>query len=326
MSFGRLYVAVLHHALTHSDYNAVIVLTEPPMIYLAALLFKMRSRTRVVLWSLDCYPEVAVEAGVIRRHGMVHRLMKALNRWGYPFLDAVVALDDDMAEHLTAGGARNVVVIHNWESAEDYGDISHEERVRFRSSLGLKDDDVFVLYLGNMGVAHEFATILDAIRQVSVTTPQVKVVFIGGGARKAEVIEYLEKHQISDIIVSDFVSKKKTRIALGSCDLGLVTLRREMVGLVTPSKVYGYLAMSVPVLFVGPSKSEVGSVIAKTGCGGIFELGDVRGLSDYLAQRPQCKAELQVQGTQGRAFFLNNYEASVILPKFEVLLDRVVNA
>jgi len=72
-SFARLYGSVLRHAMRARDYDIVIALTLPPLIYVPVLLFRYLSRARVMLWCMDCYPEVAVESAMIRRGGAVHR-------------------------------------------------------------------------------------------------------------------------------------------------------------------------------------------------------------------------------------------------------------
>src|SRR5262249_18415025 len=159
-----------------------------------------------------------------------------VNRWCLPKLDGAVALDADMSRHLAQRGVRRIETIPNFESEKDYVPLTDDERAESRRQLGLDPDDLVVLDLGNIGVVHEFHTILEAMRTTA--RPEVKLVFVGDGARRPEIEAYRDRHGLSQIRVHDFIPKSKTRLALGACDLGLVTLRHQMVGLVTPSKMY----------------------------------------------------------------------------------------
>ena len=319
-SFARLYGSVLRHAMRARDYDVVIALTLPPLIYVPALLFRYLSRARVMLWCMDCYPEVAVESAMIRRGGAVHRALAAVNRWCLPKLDGAIALDTDMARHLAHRGVRRIETIPNWESEKDYVPLTDEERAESRRRLRLDLDDLVLLYLGNIGIVHEFDSILEALRAAA--RPEVKLVFVGDGARRSEIEAFRDRHGLSQIRVHEFLPKSKTRLALGACDLGLVTLRREMVGLVTPSKIYGYLAMAVPLLFVGPRASEVGRTISAGDCGHVFEPGEVPALRDYLRSLPTRRDELRIQGARGAEYFRRHFAASIVLPQFDRLLTR----
>jgi colanic acid biosynthesis glycosyl transferase WcaI len=323
LDFGRLHLSVMVPALTHRRYDVVIALTLPPMLYVAALAFKATSRSRVVLWSMDCYPEVAVASGLLRRCGAGHRLLDAVNRRALPRLDATIALDVDMARLLGSRGAARVRVIPNWESDKEYFPVTDDERQGFRAELGVARGELMMLYLGNMGVVHEFGATLAALRRVVPRAPSLRVVFIGDGARRHEIEAFRDTYGRGAVVVRDFIPKARTRVALGASDLGLVTLRPEMVGLVTPSKILGHLAMGVPILFVGPRASEVGRIIDDARCGRVVEPDDVPALVDYLSELPPRRAELRAEGARGRDYFLAHREAGVVLPHFDRLLDEV---
>lgn len=319
--FLRLYALVARHAFSGKRYDVVLTLTTPPFVYVAALLFRWRKRSRVVLWSLDCYPDVAVASGVIRRGGFLHRVLAALNRRVYPALNAVIALDEDMANRLESSGVRKATVIANWESIESYSAASAAEVEEFRGSLGIGERDLLLLYLGNLGVAHEFETILKAMHQLKAADVPIKCVFVGDGVRRPDAEATARDLGLGNVIFRGFIPKALTRIALGAADLGLITLRESMAGLVTPSKMYGYLAMGVPILYVGPRESEVARVIRTIDCGRAFCKGDERSIAEYLISVAQDARGLKPSGERGRSYFLSHNESSVILPRFERLLE-----
>ena len=56
--------------------------------------------TRVVLWSMDCYPDAAERFGELRPGGLVSRALRAVNRWAFRRVEVVVGLDTAMVELL----------------------------------------------------------------------------------------------------------------------------------------------------------------------------------------------------------------------------------
>ena len=98
--------------------DVVISLSSPPMMALVGTLGARLRGARSIFWSMDVYPDVAFELGVIRRGGLVGRFFSFLAWLSLRTPDVVVALGDTMASRLSALGARNVEVIHNWAPVE----------------------------------------------------------------------------------------------------------------------------------------------------------------------------------------------------------------
>jgi len=142
--------------------DVVVSLTTPPYVVVSAMAHKVLHRkTRVVLWSMDCYPDVIERLGSrtgggpvihvvptrraaladrarallrpvasLRRGGPMSRVLRAVNRWVFVRLDHVVALDEPMRHLLLDGygsgseGARwpPATVIPNWEAVAEFPD------------------------------------------------------------------------------------------------------------------------------------------------------------------------------------------------------------
>ena len=82
---------------------------------------------------------------------------------------------------------------------------------------------------------------------------------------------------------------------LVTADAHLITLRPEFSGIVLPSKVYGCIASRRPVLFVGPTGSDVHALCRDADLPAYehVQTGDIDGFAaalDRLAQRTQSRA------------------------------------
>ncbi|MEK6248600.1 MAG: hypothetical protein N2C12_10505, partial [Planctomycetales bacterium] len=106
--------------------DVVICLTTPPYIVCLGVLHKVCFRqTKIILWNMDCYPEAAERAGVLRPGGKISSLLQVLNRWLNGWIDHVVCLDEAMRNLILRRGnsdfsRHSTSVIPNWETMTQY--------------------------------------------------------------------------------------------------------------------------------------------------------------------------------------------------------------
>ena len=130
-----------------------------------------------------------------RRDGIVGHLLVGLTRWGFggQRSGAVVTLGPDMAAvvdaYLPDGRATEWVPL--WATVTTASTVDLEERTEtvatWRKKRGWSDNEVVLLYSGNMGLAHRFGEFLDYASCASAGTSTdscMRLVFAGGGKRR----------------------------------------------------------------------------------------------------------------------------------------------
>jgi colanic acid biosynthesis glycosyl transferase WcaI len=224
------------------------------------------------------YPEVAEELGVLPRGNAVTNLLRRLSTEALVRGDGVVAIGRCMASRLTARGVSfaKITIIPNWAPPIQSLDRSNNP---FRRTHGLEGQFV-VVYSGNMGLAHEFDTVLDAAE--SLRGQRVVFLFIGEGPRRVEVEAAARLRGIDNIRFLPSQPADKLSESLSAADAHLVTMRSNLCGLVVPSKVYGVLAAGRPCLFVGPADSEAARLIRETDSGFVVEPGQSAQLASEI--------------------------------------------
>ncbi|MBL8112364.1 MAG: glycosyltransferase family 4 protein [Acidobacteria bacterium] len=269
----------------------VVGLSTPPILgALAVVVAKLRG-AKSCYWAMDVYPDVAFALGALREGSLAGRLFGALSRWTLRKADLVVALGETMARHLERGGARRVVTVHNW---------SDEASVVPTPPSSAETHPLQVLYSGNLGLAHEFETVLEA---ASRTAGAARFVFVGGGPRRAEVESAVRSRGLGNVEFRGAVPRQDLGASLASAPLHLVTLQPGMPGLLVPSKLYGILAAGRAVLYVGPAEGETHDLIAETGCGFSVRNGDVDGVVRLVERLRADPSTLASAGAVARRVF-----------------------
>ncbi|HUT09658.1 MAG TPA: glycosyltransferase family 4 protein [Thermoguttaceae bacterium] len=325
LDYAAFYLLAAWRMLRLPRQDVIVAMTTPPYIAWTALLHKLlHPRTRVILWSSDCYPEVAERAGVIRPGGMLSRLMRAVNRAMFRSLDHVVCLDTAMRSLLQSHYAHErallpATVIPNWEPAAFYPPEIGPRRPSERADRGLGERFV-VLYSGNMGRGHRFETVIDAAE--ALRNEPVTFLFVGAGAQRRAIESAKRQRNLENVLVDDYVPKQRLRALLATADCALITMRDEMLGLISPSKLHANLAMGIPIIYVGPEKSNVDEAIRQFDCGVSLRHGDTAGLVDFIRAAMKDPRYLADLGARARAAFDRAYCDRCTLPMFDAVIDR----
>jgi len=305
--------------------DVIVTLTTPPLIGLAALFHKLlHPRTKIVLWNMDCYPDVLEAAGMVRPGGIASRLLRMLVRVQFRFVDHLITLDDAMRDllvrqYVRPGGHLPATTIPNWERAELFPrDLAAPHRPE-----GCREERPFtVLYLGNTGYGHAFDTVLAAAAQLR--DQPVVFSFVGGGRRWQEIVEGKAEANLENVLLRGYVPKEETPAVMAAADCALITLHDWSLGIMSPSKLHSNLAMGLPVIYVGPPGSNVDDAITRYECGVSLRHGDVAGLASFIRRCTQDPAYRRQLSSRARSAFDRTYNDRQTLPLFDRVLSAVV--
>jgi colanic acid biosynthesis glycosyl transferase WcaI len=328
LDYLSFYLSAAWQAVRLPQQDVFIAMTTPPFIALTGVLHQTRHpKAKLVWWVMDCYPEVAEMAGMLRPTSLPSRMMRAVNRWIVRRSSAVVSLDGAM-QSLLASYTRNSAqaptfrVIANWERQAAFPTGQSYPTWPRAAELGL-DGRLKLVYLGNMGVGHEFDTLIAAAIEMERQQIPVSVVLIGGGGRKAELQAAQQQHQLRHLHVLDYVPKAETAAVMASFDLALITLHEAAAGLISPSKMHSNLAQALPIVYIGPPASNVDAAIHKHQIGFSLRNGDVAGLVDCLRQLAANPAALEPLQDRARAAFDAEFNDRAAHQAFDQLLRQL---
>jgi len=300
--------------------DVIVSMTTPPLVVAAAVLHQLvHPSTRIVLWSMDCYPDAAERFGELKPDGVVSRILRRLNRWAFRRIDVVVGLDGAMVELLesqyAAGPGRpRFTVIPNWERRALFPDDGEPVKPWPGFAELEIGDRTVVLYLGNTGVGHQFGTVLAAAEQLR---DEALFLFVGGGARWGALQEAVRARRLANVVFCPYVPKDDTPSVMVGAHIALITLDERSLGVMSPSKLHANLAAGLPVLYVGPAGSNVDEAVVQHGAGRSLREGDLTGVVAAVRElRADADAPLRA-----RRAFEEAYSDEATLPAFDRVLD-----
>lgn len=266
-----------------SRYYVVIGMTTPPLIATLGSLFCLFKGGKFVYWVMDLNPDEAVAAGVLKKSSFFTWLLEKISRFTFRHSHLIVALDRFMAKRIEQKGIdpQKIKILPPWAHTDELKYCPPEQN-KFRQRHQLHDKFV-IMYSGNHSICHPLETLLKAA-QILREHPEIVFMFIGGGERVKEVVEFKEKHRLKNIIQLPYQPFSELSYSLSAADVHVATMGNDYVGIVHPSKIYDMLLIGQPFIFIGPKESHVGDLIREWQIGYMIEHGDVAELVKLILQ------------------------------------------
>jgi len=262
--------------LTTPNVGAIFFSTSPPMIGAAAAIARVLRGIPIIYWAMDLNPDQLIAMGKVSGDGLIARVLERANRFILRHCSLVIALDRFMAERLRprAHLEGRMLVLPPWPHEQFIAPIAHEENP-FRQKHRLEGKFV-VMYSGNHSSANPLDTVLEAAVRLK-GEEEIRFLFVGGGTGKKAVDAFIRDHHLENALSLPYQPMGELRYSLSAADVHVVTLGDNMVGIVHPCKIYGAMAASRPVLFVGPKPSHVSDLLDRYDFGLRVAHGDVEG-------------------------------------------------
>ena len=298
-------VSVFFYLLFDFSGRPILVLTNPPFLAIACALMKtFRKRGDYIYLVFDVYPDTAVQLGMFREGGVLTRMWDRLNTFVFQHASAVVVIGrcmhDVIAAKMEASGIESADKIHNIHVWSDDKAIGSTRKMRnpFLEKWNLTGKFV-VGYFGNMGRFHDMETIVEAARILK-DRDEMVFLFVGEGHKKRYVMELAERWNLKNCRFHPYVDREDLGSALSTADVGLVSLSEGQRGLSVPSKTFGLMAASIPVVAVMAPDSEIARVLVEEDCGSVIRPGDAQGLADALVGLQDNRRRLESMGNNAR--------------------------
>jgi glycosyltransferase involved in cell wall biosynthesis len=299
--YALMIPSLLIRALKLPRADVVVTMTDPPMLAVIGPIVRLLKGSTLVHWAQDLYPEVAEEAGVFKRGGIVAGVIRALSTASLKAHDLVVSVGRCMSERLSRRGIppdRMKFIPNIGMEREIVPCGSGANPFRIRNAISL--ETLVVMYSGNLGRAHEFGTVLEAARLLrDQGEREILFLFVGEGPSRLAAEREATAAALSNVRFLPSQPGAEIAESLGAADLHLVTMRQGMSGLVVPSKFYGVMAAGRPCLFIGPSDSEVARVIREAGCGEVIGIGEGAKLALSIRSYRDESRRISIEGSCG---------------------------
>ena len=283
----------------------LVTMTDPPLFAVGGALLQKIKKNKHIHWTQDVYPDLFPLVGA----KLPEFLMDWTRRASIQAMcsaDRVIVIGRCMARKLGYSGlpTKNIAVVPNWpdpelgEASDNFGEQSEARREveaiiaqsgraeNYRThDEQLKAGPKFrVLYAGNIGRIHPIGVVLNAARILQNQNPEIEFLFVGDGPKYDAITRAKAQEHLDNVKLLPYQPPSRLKELMESGDVHLISLDDLAAGLSVPSKLYSALAAHRPSIYIGPTQSEAGKVIADYKIGTIVGQGKAEELAATIRE------------------------------------------
>lgn len=218
-----------------------IVMTDPSLINMWAILLKPFYHSKLIFWTMDLYPDAFCSAGLIRSDNLIYRLLSSIVYRFSP--DYLIALGACQYKYLSGRYNKNIpyailpcginpVMLPNqvpwWKNKYS--------------------DKIILCYAGNLGEAHDDSFLKVIINQLN---PEEHILLLSlYGAKSGRILQYANQNR--GVVLLDYISPEQ----LSFVDVNVASLLPAWNHVCVPSKVVSAICAGTPVLYNATEESE----------------------------------------------------------------------
>lgn len=315
-----LISGILYIIFKTSRDAPVLIASNPPFSGILGICFKISKRGKFFFILQDVFPESAVLCNIIKPHGILFNLFSYLTYLTCDYSQATIVLSQSMKKFIEKKYSkletkRKLKVINNW-SIEN---INYCNKNHNKFAIQHKLTNIFtLLYSGNFGRLHDIESITKAAYILS--NYPIKFVFIGNGAKQQLLEQYIQEHQLKNILLLPFQPRDVLSQSLTACDVSLVSLIEGAEEIIAPCKLYGMLAAGRAVLSISSTGSYIDQLLNDYSCGINCPPHNPQQLADMIATLAADPEQVAAMGQRARQLYEEKYTFSHALDEYEKLL------
>ena len=298
------YPLAISRHFKNETFDLIYVNSLPLEVAVVSWYLKRKYKAKLYLMLCDYLWQDIVALKVLDKNNPIIYYYRYLERLMFKTADYIGALSQayiDLAKSEYPFVAnKNLKVIFPWSyNQEKPSDID----------LVLKEFELegkfIAVYGGNVGVAQDIDNVVNVAESCQ-EYEDIVFLIIGKGAKVDEVSKDVKQRQIKNVRFIDFMPKDKYLRLMSACDIGLVSLNKDLATPNFPSKTSSLFNFSIPVVAAVDYVTDYGHYLEKNNMGLWSYSGDTVSFKNNILKlynSPELKLEM---GKNAYKFYAEN--------------------
>jgi glycosyltransferase involved in cell wall biosynthesis len=302
-------------------YDLIFTTSTPLTAAIPGILAAYLRRKPFVFEVRDLWPELPRAMGVIS-NPVVLWCLGILEKMAYRAADHVIGLAPGIIQGIKQKSRENLrtTLIPNgcdlnlFDSGSEPG----------QTIAGTSEGDFTAVFTGAHGIANGLDAVLDAAAELQKRgRDDIKLVFIGDGMKKAQLVERAENQTLSNCVFIDPMPKIELTGLVQKADVGLMILANVEAFYygTSPNKFFDYIAAGKPVVCNYPG--WVADMLNEWHAGVAVPADDAKAFADALIDLADDRARLQPMARQARALAEQKFDRRILAATFVDVLESV---
>ena len=318
--FSQYALSGIKLALTE-EYDLLFATSTPLTAGVPGIAARWLRRKQFVFEIRDLWPELPREMGAIR-NPIALAALSALEWVCYRSANGCIGLSPGIVQGIKKRSHKKkpIKMIPNVCDL----DLFSNKHTSVNRIQGIESDDFVAIFTGAHGKANGLDAVLDAaVVLKSQKQHHIKLVFIGDGIEKPNLISKKERQGLHNCVFLEPIEKNKLPSYMARANVALLILSNVPAFYygTSPNKFFDYLAMGLPVVNNYPG--WLADMITEHNIGIATDPESPKELAEALIKLSQLQADLARMGSNAREIGKSKFNKQHLASEFVQFLDTI---
>jgi len=309
------------------DINFDLVLYSTPPITFTKVIRNIKKRYQAQSYLLlkDIFPQNAVDIGLLRKGGLLHRFFRRKERKLYEASDYIGCMSPANVEfvlkHNKSISPSKVEVCPNSIKMKMKSSLSDEEKKTIKKSYNIPSEATLFIYGGNLGKPQGLDFLLRVLESNNGKTDRFFMI-IGSGTEFTKIKNRFDVNRPSNALLLSELPKEEYDKVVQTGDVGLIFLDPRFTIPNYPSRLLSYLEHKMPVLMATDMNTDIGKIAEQNGYGFWAKSGSLEEFNFILDKFCSDKKLITEMGEKGYEFLKANY---TVEKSYQIIMNHFEN-
>lgn len=320
LNYFTLFFTALWNGIRKRNNFDIIIASSPPLTI--GILGLILSKIYKIPWIFDIrdiWPDVAVEAGMLKENGRIHKLSKKLADYLYKQATHITPVTERKLTKIEKIGIpiSKISIVSN---GVDFDLISEMQRKDWRGEHGLENK--FILsYAGLIGIAQGVNVIIETAIRFKKEN-YIHFLIVGEGVEKQKLQNRVKSLKLNNITFLPNQPKEVIPSLLSTSDIALIPLVSDKLLDAVPSKLLEAWACKLPVILI--AGGEAADIVSKAQGGLIVNSNDVDGIMTAIIKLKNSPELMKKYAENGFEYVSKHFDRESLARAMEKVIFKII--
>ena len=304
--------------------NVMFLTSTPPILGLVASFVKIFRGIPFVYNLQDIFPDSLVGTSLTKKGSLLWKIGRVVENFTYKHADKIIVISEDFKKNIMAKGVPEdkIEVVYNWV---DQNAVVHVDRSENKliGKYNIDPTKFYIEYSGNIGLTQNMDMLLDVMKDLKTSYPEIGLILVGEGAYRQQVEEIVKRDSLTNVIMLPFQPYEDISHVFSLGDVGIIISKPGVGSNSVPSKTWSIMSASRPVL-ANFDENEIKSILSDNNCGIFTKAGDKDAFKNAIIKLYENRDLCKEYGRNGREFIMKNLTREVGTQKYVDVIKSVV--
>jgi len=295
--------------LNDRKYDMILYTAPPITIGKIVKYAKQKFNCMSYLMQKDIFPDNAVDIGIMKKNSLPYIYFKRKEKELYKISDKIGCMSEKNKTYIRENNndikdlSKKLEYFPNTVMLKDKSEQRDIKRIKEKYKI--PENKIIALYGGNFGKPQGINYIIDVLKFYK-DNNDVFFVFVGKGTEKDRLTHEIEKNQIKNALILDYVPSQEYTQFLQIADIGLIFLDKRFTIPNIPSRLLSYLEYSIPILAATDKNTDLHEILEDNNIGVWCESDKIEGFAERMNYYMEDEKRRKQIGQNGRKYLEEN--------------------